>query len=292
MKSPSRASTAAASTTTGPSPPTRGRTCSSRAIPRRRTRSSCSSSAAVIKAVDELPGSAARVRRQRGQRPPPRRQRGPAGHRLDVPGRRADRDPRGHRERSTPTIDKEQGGDGAWACTSCRTSPRTPPTATAPRPSPSPATSSSSACSAPPSPSPGRNIVLNTIVAEELRPVCRHAGEVRTTFTATAARAHHASHPRAPAASSSTATTTATNGWQEAEKRGLLNLRTTAGGAALFRQPEEHRALHQASDLYRDGDAFPLRDPAGKLRQDPRASRRRRCWRCRARRSSRRSTPT
>ena len=41
MRSPSRASTAPASTTTGPSPPTRARTCSSPAPPLGRTHSSC-----------------------------------------------------------------------------------------------------------------------------------------------------------------------------------------------------------------------------------------------------------
>ena len=54
---------------------------------------------AVIKAVDEYQDLLRISRRLRRQRPPSRRKRSAAGDRLDVPRRRARRDPRGDRER-------------------------------------------------------------------------------------------------------------------------------------------------------------------------------------------------
>ena len=48
--------------------------------------------AALVAAVDEHAGPAAHERRLRRQRPPSRRQRGAAGHHLDLPGRPAPRD--------------------------------------------------------------------------------------------------------------------------------------------------------------------------------------------------------
>ena len=91
MKSPSRASTAPASTTTGRFPPMTARTCWSPAPLRLKTRSSCCSSCAVIKAVDEHQDLLRSFRRLCGQRPSPGRERSAAGHHFDVPGRRTDR---------------------------------------------------------------------------------------------------------------------------------------------------------------------------------------------------------
>ena len=53
--------------------------------------------AAVIAAVEQAPGAAARVRGQRRPGPPPRRQRGAAGDHLDLPRRRAREGVRGDR---------------------------------------------------------------------------------------------------------------------------------------------------------------------------------------------------
>ena len=70
---------------------TGGATCSTRARTPWKTCSSCCSSPAVIEAVDEYQELLRMSAATRGQRPSSGRQRGAAGHRLHVPGRRAGR---------------------------------------------------------------------------------------------------------------------------------------------------------------------------------------------------------
>ena len=90
-KSPSRASTARASTTTGPFPPTRAQPARAGREPHGEPAVPRCSSPAVIEAVDEYQDLLRMSVATRRQRPPPGRQRGAAGHRLHVPRRRAGR---------------------------------------------------------------------------------------------------------------------------------------------------------------------------------------------------------
>ncbi len=93
--------------------------------------------------------------RRRGQRPSPRRQRGAAGDRLDLPRRPARGRHRPARSRVPPPRPR-RAAPSSSASRRCRSSPPTPRTATGPRRSPSPATSSNSARSARPPRSTGR----------------------------------------------------------------------------------------------------------------------------------------
>ena len=122
---------------------------------------------AVIKAVAKHADLLARGRRARRQRPSPGRQRGPAGHHLDLPGRHAP----GHR-RADRGGRRQVGQGGRRAedrrLRAARPCPATRATATGPAPSPSRATSSSSAPWVPAQSIAGPIVVLNTIVAEAL----------------------------------------------------------------------------------------------------------------------------
>ena len=152
MRSPSRASTAPASTTTGPSPPTRARTCSSPAPPPGRMPSSCCfwrPSSKVWTTTRTF-----------------------SGPRWPSPATTTGWAPRRHRppcspsswETSSPlwwtpsstTRTSRAPASGRWrsAWTPCLPSARTIRIGTAPPPWPLPATSSSSGCWAHPSPSP------------------------------------------------------------------------------------------------------------------------------------------
>ena len=144
-RSPSPASTARASTTTGRWAPTRARTCSSRATTPHENLQFLFFCTAVHPGRRQAPGAAARVDRLGRAGPPPRRQRGAAGDHLGLPRRRAAR--RSSRrsspgERATP---RRRGRSSASARRCCRRCRCTAATATGPRRSPSPATSSSSA---------------------------------------------------------------------------------------------------------------------------------------------------
>ncbi len=89
-------------------------------------------------------GPAARRHRQRRQRPPPGRQRGPAGDHLGLPRRHAPRTSSSRSRRAPPRAPSRAASSrpASRSCPSCRA---TRATATAPARSPSPATSSSSA---------------------------------------------------------------------------------------------------------------------------------------------------
>ena len=110
---------------------------------------------AVIRGVDTHADLLRAAHRRRRQRPPPGRQRGPAGDRLDLPGRAARGRHRAARGRLGRIV---QDRRLTWSSASrpCPCSRATPRTATGPRRSPSPATSSSSAPSAPRPRSTGR----------------------------------------------------------------------------------------------------------------------------------------
>ena len=102
-KSRSPASTARASTTTGRWRPTPAKTCSTPATPRTTTPSSWSSalpSSAPSPSIAELLRLSVA---SRSQRPPPRRQRSPAGHHLDLPRRSAQRHLRADRKGRAPS---------------------------------------------------------------------------------------------------------------------------------------------------------------------------------------------
>ena len=175
-RSPLPASTAPASTTTGPSPPTPARTCWTRARRPARTLQFLLFLACIMKAVDEHAGSAAHVaqpsRATTTVWAPTRRRRPSSPCSWATSWTACARQP--SRTASAYT----GSGESSWtsACPrAARASPRTPPTATAPLPLPSPATSSSSAWWAPPISIAGPNIVLNTIVAEAF---CEAADEL------------------------------------------------------------------------------------------------------------------
>ncbi len=95
----------------------------------------------------QAPGAAARVDRERRQRPPPGRQRGAAGDHLDLPRRPAGEGLQRDRARAKCSP-PSRARSSAWARRCCRRCRCTAATATAPARSPSPATSSSSARSA------------------------------------------------------------------------------------------------------------------------------------------------
>ncbi len=99
--------------------------------------------------------AAARRRRDRLQRPSPRRQRSPAGDHLGLPRRSAHRHLRSDRERRRQELQGQGNPDGRRRH-ACRRSRKTPAIATAPAPSPLPAIVSSSAPSARRSRSPAR----------------------------------------------------------------------------------------------------------------------------------------
>ena len=146
-RSRSPASTARASTTTGRWAPTPASTCSSRATRRARTSSSCSSAAAVIKAVNKhqalLRASVANVgqdHRLGANEAPPAIISIFLGGELEKVFERDRVRARPRRPRTTAS-----SASARRCCRRCRC---TAATATAPRRSPSRATSSSSGCSA------------------------------------------------------------------------------------------------------------------------------------------------
>ncbi len=143
-KSPLRASTAPASTTTGRSPPTRREPAGPGDTPRKPAVPAVP--AAVIKAVDEYQDCCAPPSPPR-QRPPSGRQR--SASRPSSPSSSAT----SWKLFSMPSNDSPYAGPARrkmdLGVDVLPSSPRTPPTATVPLRSPSPATSSSSVCPAP-----------------------------------------------------------------------------------------------------------------------------------------------
>ena len=111
--------------------------------------------AAVIRAVHKYAGLLRTVGRRGQQRPPPGRQRGPAGHHQRLPRRAAHRHHSSRSRRAQPRPPRPAATSRS-ACPCCRSCRATRATATAPARSPSPATSSSSAPSGPARPSPAR----------------------------------------------------------------------------------------------------------------------------------------
>ena len=131
--------------------------------------------------------------------------------------------------------------------------PRTRPTATAPRPSPLPAINSSSVCRAPRPPFPAStscstrplpralsSLLMRSRTARTLRPICRRSSAACSS-----------KHKRILFKG---------NGYDaawiaEAERRGLLNLRTTPEALPYYLCRQERGALYQAPCLHphRDG---------------------------------------
>ena len=179
-RSPSPASTARASTTTGRWAPTR-------AQPARAGRHAAREPPVPVllrgghRGGQQAPGAAARVGRLRRPGPPPR-----------APTRRRRRS---SRSSSAPSCAKVfeaiEAGEGdaatparlprAWARRCCRRCRCTAATATAPRRSPSPATSSSSARSGSSMSLALPNTVLNTIVAEAIDDAGRRSSRASST---------------------------------------------------------------------------------------------------------------
>ena len=166
MRSPSRASTAPASTTTGPSAPIPVRTCWTPATPPHGEPAVPGVLSCGHRGGGRPRRPAAPVRRQRAatstawapRRPLPAIISIFLGDQLEAIGAIA----------SSPTrLHQAEWTSGALSV-HCPSSARTPPTATAPLRSPSPATSLSSACPAPPNPSDA-NTILNTAVAKSLK---------------------------------------------------------------------------------------------------------------------------
>ena len=134
MKSRLRASTAPASTTTGRISTDTGKNLLEPGETPQENAQFLLFLPAVIKAVDEYQDLLRIDRRQRGQRPPPRRKRGAAGHHLHVPRRRAGRPSSQSIVDGTRLHRGKRVKHATSASTSCRPSRRIRPTATAPRP--------------------------------------------------------------------------------------------------------------------------------------------------------------
>ncbi len=178
----------------------------------------------------QAPGPDPRVRGVRGQRSPPGRQRGAAGHHLGLPGRPAHGRAGaagGERERHLQQAERAAGAGRAGAPAPCRS---TRATATAPRPSPSRATSSSSGRWARRSPSPSRpRCSTPSWPSRWTRCAPLLEGELAGGADFEEALRRAARHRDAPGASRIVFNGDGYNEeWhREAEKRGLLNLRTT-----------------------------------------------------------------
>ena len=237
MRSRSRASTAPASTTTGPSPPARPTSW----IPATPPWTTCEFLVfltGVIQAVDDYAGPAAHDRGLLRQRPSSGRQRGPAGYRVHLPGRRAGAPSwtRWLTIMSTLAADKVscRPGCSRFCRTSCKDNTDRN------RTSPFAFTGNKFEFRM-----PGSAVNLSRLqhgaqhrhgqVAEGLRR--RHGGQVRRRVRQSAAIALHQAHDaeEAPAASSSTATVTPTSGPPRPSAAAWPTSRTTADALPALR---------------------------------------------------------
>ena len=128
--------------------PTRGKPAGPRQNAHGKRCSSCCSSAAVIKAVDEYQDLLRVTGGHRGQRPSPGRQRSAAGHHLYFCGRRAGQPSLNAIASGADYMATGQDAHGAGCGYPAHVLHRIRPTATAPPRSPSPAINSNSACRA------------------------------------------------------------------------------------------------------------------------------------------------
>lgn len=108
----------------------------------------------------------------------------------------------------------------------------------------------------------GPNITLNTIVAEELSKIADQleadlaAGEDFNKSVAKVVREFINAHKRIIYNDNNYS-----KEWvREAEKRGLLNLRTTPDAASLLHVGKKSRALRKAPHLHAHGDEIAQRD--------------------------------
>ncbi len=174
------------------------------------------------------PGAAARLGRYGRAGPPPRRERGAAGDHLDLPGLRAGERVRCARARRGLRLARGRA-DGARLAGAAGAAASMRATATAPARLPSPATSSSSGRSARACRRRFPNTVLNTIVAEaiddlaeDLERAIQGGASVNEAIPAVVGGAYRA-HSRIVFGGDNYS-----EEWHaEAERRGLLNLRTT-----------------------------------------------------------------
>ena len=114
----------------------------------------------------------------------------------------------------------------------------------------------------------GINVVLNTAVAESLAQFRRRPRGQQGLSRPTCRRSS------AACSSSTSASSFNGNGYDdawlaEAERRGLLNLRTTPEALPYYLADKNVALFHQAPRLHPHRDGGPLRDPPRKLQQDP-----------------------